>query len=223
MELFLAEGYARVSMDAIAARARVGKQTVYSHFGNKERLFLAVVGEARTAASATPGGSAATGHTGDPRTDLQAVGERLLRVVLSPAVAALYRLTIAELTHQPELQQPWRERIDHPGSPSKRCRTRPLTHDQVPRSSDKANAAHTSENNAFSEGESRCDFRESGPSQVTTPASSLRAHGRRRARGDCTPKTWTHPRCANLLAVEPTSSLGQGISLHSRCGNDHQT
>ncbi|MCK2213090.1 TetR/AcrR family transcriptional regulator [Actinomadura sp. ATCC 31491] len=109
LELFLDEGYARVSMDAIAARAGVGKQTVYSHFGNKERLFLAVVGEARTAASATPADASPPGRTGDPRADLQAVGERLLRVVLSPAVAALHRLTVAELTHHPELQESWRE------------------------------------------------------------------------------------------------------------------
>ncbi|GGL01758.1 transcriptional regulator [Sphaerisporangium melleum] len=109
-ELFLSEGYARVSVDAIAARAKVGKQTVYSHFGNKEQLFLAVVGEARAAASVPPDGSSESIRpTGDPQTDLQAVGERLLRVVLSPAVAALHRLTIAELTHHPELQKSWRE------------------------------------------------------------------------------------------------------------------
>ncbi|RBQ20075.1 TetR family transcriptional regulator [Spongiactinospora rosea] len=107
--LFLSEGYARVSVDTIAAHAGVGKQTVYRHFGNKERLFLAVIAEARAAASDVPGGSPPMRPTGDPVADLQQVGERLLRVVLSPTVAALHRLTIAELTHHPELQQSWRE------------------------------------------------------------------------------------------------------------------
>jgi TetR/AcrR family transcriptional repressor of mexJK operon len=109
-ELFLNEGYARVSVDAIAARAGVGKQTVYSHFGNKERLFLAVVDQARSTAGAGPdGASQLISDTGDPRADLTAVGDRLLRAVLEPSVAALHRLTVAELTHHPELQRSWRE------------------------------------------------------------------------------------------------------------------
>ncbi|MEU7002610.1 TetR/AcrR family transcriptional regulator [Nonomuraea sp. NPDC046570] len=109
-ELFLNEGYARVSVDAIAARAGVGKQTVYSHFGNKERLFLAVVDRARATAGAGPDGLAGLiPDTGDPQADLAAVGDRILRAVLEPSVAALHRLTVAELTHHPELQRSWGE------------------------------------------------------------------------------------------------------------------
>lgn len=42
-ELFLAHGYAGVSMDAIAERAAVSKKTLYSHFANKDALFAAVL------------------------------------------------------------------------------------------------------------------------------------------------------------------------------------
>lgn len=54
--VFLREGYARASVEAIADRAGVSKQTVYNHFGDKERLFLAAVeGERqRVAARFTP-------------------------------------------------------------------------------------------------------------------------------------------------------------------------
>ncbi|MEU6610160.1 TetR/AcrR family transcriptional regulator [Streptomyces shenzhenensis] len=41
--LFLAEGYERTSVDAIAARAQVSKRTVYDHFGEKAAIFLCVV------------------------------------------------------------------------------------------------------------------------------------------------------------------------------------
>ncbi|HEX5392141.1 MAG TPA: TetR/AcrR family transcriptional regulator [Rhodocyclaceae bacterium] len=40
-EAFLEEGY-RASVDRIAARAGVAKQTLYNHFGTKEELFRAV-------------------------------------------------------------------------------------------------------------------------------------------------------------------------------------
>jgi TetR/AcrR family transcriptional regulator, regulator of autoinduction and epiphytic fitness len=43
MQEFLARGYAAASMDRIAAAAGVSKATVYSHFGDKERLFIALV------------------------------------------------------------------------------------------------------------------------------------------------------------------------------------
>ena len=41
--LFVAEGYDRTSVDAIAARAQVSKRTVYDHFGDKETIFLRVL------------------------------------------------------------------------------------------------------------------------------------------------------------------------------------
>lgn len=41
--LFTAEGYDGISMDQIAAEAGVSKLTVYSHFGDKESLFVAAV------------------------------------------------------------------------------------------------------------------------------------------------------------------------------------
>ncbi|MEU4891485.1 TetR/AcrR family transcriptional regulator [Streptomyces sp. NPDC044780] len=45
--VFLREGYTRASVDVIADEARVSKQTVYNHFGGKERLFIAAVEEER--------------------------------------------------------------------------------------------------------------------------------------------------------------------------------
>ncbi|QKW09201.1 TetR/AcrR family transcriptional regulator [Streptomyces sp. NA04227] len=42
-ELFLADGFDRSSVDAIAARAEVSKRTVYDYFGDKQTLLRAVV------------------------------------------------------------------------------------------------------------------------------------------------------------------------------------
>ena len=104
--MFRDQGYARTSVDSIAAAARVGKQTVYGHFGDKERLFLAAVEDARAEFPAALVDRIT--DTGDPRADLTAAAEQILRVVLSPTVSALHRLTIAELPHHPELQRAWR-------------------------------------------------------------------------------------------------------------------
>lgn len=43
MQEFLANGYAATSMDKVAKSAGVSKATVYSHFGDKENLFNAVM------------------------------------------------------------------------------------------------------------------------------------------------------------------------------------
>ena len=42
---FSEAGYARASMDEIAAKAAVSKATIYSHFGNKDALFEAIIRE----------------------------------------------------------------------------------------------------------------------------------------------------------------------------------
>jgi TetR/AcrR family transcriptional regulator, mexJK operon transcriptional repressor len=109
-EVFLREGYARASVDAIAEAAGVGKQTVYGHFGDKQRLFLAVVENARHANGGSPEELAGLiTDTGNPLADLEAAGVRLVRGITAPDLAALHRLTIAEMTHHPELQQSWRD------------------------------------------------------------------------------------------------------------------
>jgi AcrR family transcriptional regulator len=41
--LFILNGYEKVSMEEIAKSASVSKQTVYSHFGNKQQLFTAAI------------------------------------------------------------------------------------------------------------------------------------------------------------------------------------
>ncbi|MDH2433728.1 TetR/AcrR family transcriptional regulator [Pokkaliibacter sp. MBI-7] len=43
MELFCSQGFVNTSMDAIAREADVSKQTIYSHFGSKDDLFVAAI------------------------------------------------------------------------------------------------------------------------------------------------------------------------------------
>ena len=42
-DLFLQRGYGGTSMDDVAARAAVSKQTVYKNFADKQRLFIEVI------------------------------------------------------------------------------------------------------------------------------------------------------------------------------------
>jgi TetR/AcrR family transcriptional repressor of mexJK operon len=103
-EAFLHSGYA-ASVDEIAAVAGVGKQTVYRHFGDKQSLFLAAVAAAR--ATTVPAAPAADLSPDEPLGGLTEVGEQILAVALSPTVAALHRLTIAEIGNHPELSAHW--------------------------------------------------------------------------------------------------------------------
>lgn len=120
-EAFLHSGYA-ASVDEIAAVAGVGKQTVYRHFGDKQALFLAAVAAARATTAASPTAARPPSDAGapkdpptladapalaDPLGGLTEVGERILAVALSPTVAALHRLTIAEVGNHPELSAHW--------------------------------------------------------------------------------------------------------------------
>lgn len=103
-EVFLSAGYAGASMDEIASRSGVSKQTVYKHFSSKEALFVAVIsqmmGEADTAV-----------HTGLPKVedraqleaDLLDYAVRQLTIVLTPGLMQLRRLVIAEAQRFPEL------------------------------------------------------------------------------------------------------------------------
>ena len=103
---FLEHGFRGTSMDAVAAAAAVSKQTVYQHFGDKQRLFLelvaATVQEASDPVYAEVRRLADSGHL---ENDLRDLARRLLTLVLQPAMMRLRRLIVAEARQYPELGQ----------------------------------------------------------------------------------------------------------------------
>ncbi|MFE2311453.1 TetR/AcrR family transcriptional regulator [Streptomyces sp. NPDC059411] len=105
---FLAEGYSAASMDAITSRSGVSKATIYKHFGNKERLFLAVIGGIlpRTYAGLEPCGS-----TLADASDLRAALIRLTgdwaALLLRRDIMTLRRLVIGEIDRFPQLGRLW--------------------------------------------------------------------------------------------------------------------
>jgi TetR/AcrR family transcriptional repressor of mexJK operon len=99
--LFLAHGYAAVSMDAVARGAGVSKATLYAHFAGKDALFAAMVGERcdRMAAEA----SALAGHGDDPEASLRRLGKAVLAFIVAPSTLAIHRTVLAEAGRAPDL------------------------------------------------------------------------------------------------------------------------
>lgn len=103
-ELFLQRGFLATNMDEVAAIASVSKQTVYTHFGTKEALFLEIVtgmtGEA---------GDELEGQVADPVDGRPIEGfllefaEQQLAIVMTPRLMQLRRLVIGEAERFPEL------------------------------------------------------------------------------------------------------------------------
>ena len=111
VRVFTREGYARASVDAIAAEAGVSKRTIYNHFADKERLFLTVV-RATLGSVASDFAEAldeTVGDSDDLERDLVALARRWVRLFLRPDAAALRRLVIAEGAHHPQIVAAWAE------------------------------------------------------------------------------------------------------------------
>jgi TetR/AcrR family transcriptional repressor of mexJK operon len=103
-EIFLHQGYLGTSMDEVAARASVSKQTVYKQFASKEALFVAIVTSMTGAAGDVVQREIADmGELDDPEKQLLAYAERQLLVVLTPRLMQLRRLVIGEAGRFPEL------------------------------------------------------------------------------------------------------------------------
>src|SRR5215472_554046 len=70
--LFLRKGYQDTSVEEIAALAAVGKQTVYKHFADKQRLFSAIIlGNITTAEGFTTAAADILRDTDDLQRDLR--------------------------------------------------------------------------------------------------------------------------------------------------------
>jgi TetR/AcrR family transcriptional regulator, mexJK operon transcriptional repressor len=110
--LFLAKGYQNTSVEEIAARAAVGKQTVYKHFADKDRLFSEIIlGNITTAEGFIGVAADILHHTDDLERDLCEVARRYLATVMQPSVLQLRRLIIGEADRFPELARTYYERI----------------------------------------------------------------------------------------------------------------
>jgi AcrR family transcriptional regulator len=119
-QAFLEGGYARTSMDRIAAAAGVSIKTVYRHFENKDDLFSAVM-----QAACSPGGF--EGPDGGeqeqapsperpwfskpPRTALAMAGVEYLQHALSKEHLDLYRVVTRDAHRFPELGRRYREEV----------------------------------------------------------------------------------------------------------------
>jgi TetR/AcrR family transcriptional repressor of mexJK operon len=100
-EMFLSEGFDRASLDQIAQRAGVSKQTIYSHFADKEALFKAICTEL-TEKLTIPLRNALPSE-GSLREILLRLGENTLAMMLRPASLDLHRLVLNAAARFPEL------------------------------------------------------------------------------------------------------------------------
>jgi len=95
-EAFRDEGY-QVSIDRIAARAHVARQTLYNHFPSKDALFAEVVRHAIQSVLVT------LDRDGDVRATLLAFSEAYREKILSSDGIAIFRTLTAEAPRFPGL------------------------------------------------------------------------------------------------------------------------
>jgi AcrR family transcriptional regulator len=106
--LFLANGYGGTSMDDVAARAAVSKQTVYKQFVDKEHLFTAIItGDIEDTEGLTRSLVDALPRTQDLEEDLRAFARRHVVDVMQPHLVRMRRILIGEADRFPELAAAW--------------------------------------------------------------------------------------------------------------------
>lgn len=100
--LFLTQGFSNTSMDAVANQANVSKQTVYSHFTNKEQLFTAVI-EKKLKDYQFDADSLIESHP--LKSTLTQTALSLIELYLDEQVVAMYRVVIGEIVIAPHVAQ----------------------------------------------------------------------------------------------------------------------
>ena len=101
--LFLENGFDGTSMDEVAKRAGVSKQTVYSHFSSKEQLF----GESIhiTIEKYFPDQALQEVRSHTLEADLTAVSMRFAHLLMSQDAMAMHRVLVSAAPRGPELAQ----------------------------------------------------------------------------------------------------------------------
>lgn len=101
--LFPQHGFDGTSMDTIAAEAGVSKLTVYSHFTDKETLFVAAIRARCT--DQVPDALFDVDVKGPVRRQLEAIAHAFLGLIMSPEAISLNRVLTASSATSPKLAQ----------------------------------------------------------------------------------------------------------------------
>lgn len=100
-DLFLRDGVAATSCEAVVAQAHVGKASFYARYAGKDALFKAVVRNAIDSEALNVHPPAPLGDT--PQDRLAVVGKAVLTQAVSPVPLALMRLFLTEARRFPDL------------------------------------------------------------------------------------------------------------------------
>lgn len=103
IRLFLKYGYVSTTMDAVALEAGVTKQTIYSHYKNKDQLFTEIVTE--LCRKHTPPDLLILAANMTPEQLLYNVGMAFINAVTSKEGLAATRLVVSEALNHPKLAQ----------------------------------------------------------------------------------------------------------------------
>ncbi|GAA1103581.1 TetR/AcrR family transcriptional regulator [Nocardiopsis metallicus] len=118
-ELLGEVGYARLTMEAIAARAKVGKQTIYRWWPSKAAVVFEVFTRLTGAEAGLP-----LPDTGDLAADLKTVFRATVDEFADPAMDRTTRAFTAEVQHDEEFARAVTERLIQPNSEAVRARLR---------------------------------------------------------------------------------------------------
>ncbi|WP_016697956.1 TetR/AcrR family transcriptional regulator [Actinoalloteichus spitiensis] len=120
-ELIVELGYPRVTVEAIAARAGVGKQTLYRWWPTKGAVVLDSI---LALSSPDAEGQVTLPDTGDLEADLRTVLRATVAEFADPAFEAPIRALNTEIINDAELAAAYRERLGAPVEQAKRDRLR---------------------------------------------------------------------------------------------------
>ncbi|TXS44264.1 TetR/AcrR family transcriptional regulator [Streptomyces sp. t39] len=120
-ELVAEEAYEKVTVEAIAARAGVGKQTIYRRWPSKSAVvFAALLALSENA----DGQSLALPDTGDLEADLKLVMRATAEEFADPAFDRLIRALNTEIANDPALAAEYQDKLARPLDEAKKARLR---------------------------------------------------------------------------------------------------
>ncbi len=103
-ELLSEEGFSDLRLEHVAARAGVGKATIYRRWGSKEALAQELLAE-------LAGPHIAVAETGDTRTELLAAVNNPMRAVTDTPFGPVIRALLSQIAVNPTLGDPFRATV----------------------------------------------------------------------------------------------------------------